>query len=223
MGQKLVIFDVDGTLLDTSDGIIASVEYVLEKYHLPEVSQEILESFIGPPVQDSFQRVFGVNEEQKNEMAETFRNQYKDNDLLKAVPYEGVHTLLQNLSGSGSKLAIATFKRQDYAETIVKHFGLDRYVPVICGSDFAGRLKKKDIIAEAVLKTGIKDLSQVVMIGDTELDCEGARNQGIKFIGVTYGYGYNKGERIIGDHVLGQADSLEQVYDILRSWLNDES
>ena len=82
----VVVFDVDGTLLDTSEGVLASVKYTIKEHNLPEIDEEVLKTFIGPPIQNSFSKVYGLKGDILQELATTFRNQYKDVDLLKAVP-----------------------------------------------------------------------------------------------------------------------------------------
>ena len=187
---KVVVFDVDGTLLDTSEGVLSSVKYTIEKYGLAPVPKTLLESFIGPPIQDSFARVYGLEGAVLQEIATTFRNQYKNVDLLKAVPYEGIYDVFDALVKVGIKPAIATYKRQDYALTIMRHFGFDQYTDIIFGADHENKLKKRDIIQMALNDSGVDNDKEAVMIGDSDNDAMGADAIGIKFIGVTYGYGF---------------------------------
>ena len=93
----VVVFDVDGTLLDTSEGVLASVKYTIKEHNLPEIDEEVLKTFIGPPIQNSFSKVYGLKGDILQELATTFRNQYKDVDLLKAVPYEGIYSVFEAL------------------------------------------------------------------------------------------------------------------------------
>lgn len=204
---KLVVFDVDGTLLDTSEGLVASVKYTIQKHNLPELSEEILKNFIGPPIQDSFAKAYGLEGEILQELATTFRNRYKDYDLLKAKPYDGIYEVFDKLSEQGIKLAVATYKRQDYAEMILKHFGFDKYTDILYGADHENKLKKKDIIEKCLTDAGITDPSEAVMIGDSENDVIGAMNIGAAFIGVTYGFGFKNHEEIEKYPVVGIADS----------------
>lgn len=151
---QLIIFDVDGTLLDTSEGLLASAAYAIEAMGFAVPQTEILKSFIGPPMQDSFEKTFALHGQRLADMTALFRQHYKDKDLLKAVLYPGIMELLSRLHECGFVMAAATYKRQDYAETIVRHFGLERYMEVICGSDFAGEWRKKDIIQHALEQAG---------------------------------------------------------------------
>lgn len=186
----IAVFDVDGTLLDTTEGVISAVNYTINKYNLPMLSDEQLRTFIGPPIQNSFQKYYNICGDQLQELAECFRTQYKDKDLLKAVPYKGIYDVLQKLKDSGIKLAIATYKREDYALTLLKHFEFDKYTSVIYGADNFNKLKKKDIIIKCMNDLGVYDYKKAVMIGDSDNDAVGARDIGMKFLGVTYGFGF---------------------------------
>ena len=185
-----VVFDLDGTLLDTSEGIFSSVGYVISTLGLPMPSPEVMRTFIGPPIQKSFMRVFGFSKEDGDKAANMFRDRYKDDDILLAVPYDGIFETIEKLKEGGVKCAVATYKRQDYAEKILKHFGFDRICDCICGSDFEGKLAKKDIIENAIGNMGVTDHSRVVMVGDSDNDAQGAEGINVPFIGVTYGFGF---------------------------------
>lgn len=94
---KLVVFDVDGTLLDTTEGVISAVKYTIKKHGLEELEENDLRKFIGPPIQDSFARQYGLEGEILQDLATTFRNQYKDVDLLKAKPYDAIYDIMDSL------------------------------------------------------------------------------------------------------------------------------
>ena len=207
----IVVFDVDGTLLDTSEGVLASVKYTIGKHNLPEIDEETLRTFIGPPIQDSFARVYGLSGEILQELATTFRNQYKDVDLLKAVPYEGIFDVFEALLANGIKPAIATYKRQDYATKIMQHFGFDKYTDIIYGADHENKLKKRDIIELALKDSGVSDFSKAVMIGDSDNDAIGAEGIGTEFIGVTYGFGFRSKEDVNKFKNVGSADTAKEL------------
>lgn len=212
---KLVIFDLDGTLLDTSEGILSAAKYAITTCGKNLPSQAVLDSYIGPPIQQSFAKTFGISGEELANMALCFRNRYKDYDLLKAKPYENIFTLCQKLLDVGFSLAVATYKREDYANILLKHFGFDKYMKVICGSDFAGQLTKADIIKKAIASAGIEDYKDVLMIGDTEHDAIGASALGLAFVGVTYGFGFKNRNELNGENIVGIADDTKQIGEIL--------
>lgn len=203
---KAAIFDVDGTLLDTTEGVLAAVQYTITEAGLPEIDRETLLTFIGPPVQDSFMRVYQVTKEKAQELATIFRNRYKDYELLKAFAYEGIYDVMEELSKRGIAIAVATYKRQDYAESILKHFHFDRYSDILYGADHENKLKKQDIIMLCMKDMGITDPSEVVMIGDSSHDAKGAQELGMDFIGVTYGFEFRTKEDVFAYPSIGYAD-----------------
>jgi phosphoglycolate phosphatase len=213
--ECLIIFDLDGTILDTSEGILSSAKFAINTmgYKMPD--EEDLKAFIGPPIQDSFAHTFNISGNRLKYMTEIFRNRYKSEDLLKAVPYNGIIDVFDNLKKSNFKIAIATYKRQDYAELIMKYFGFTNYTNIVCGSDFEGKLKKRDIINIALKKSCITENAKVVMIGDTIHDAEGAEQVGINFIGVTYGFGFKIVHEILNDNILGFAEKPKDILKIL--------
>ena len=189
---ELIIFDVDGTLLDTSEGVLAAVEYTIEKMKLKKLNKEDMLKFIGPPIQDSFQNIYNLKGDILQEIADIFRNRYSYVELLKAKPYNKIYETLDELKSLGIEMAIATYKRDDYALKIIKNFGFDKYTNIMYGSDHYNVLKKSDLIKKCILDSKCTDCSKIVMVGDTSQDAIGAQKNGIDFIGVTYGFGYNK-------------------------------
>lgn len=213
---ELLIWDVDGTLLDTSEGIISSAIYSIRKHSLDIPSEDVMKTFIGPPIQDSFQRVFKVKREEAMAMADDFRNYYKFKDLFKAKKYPHLDTTLNKITQMGVKQVVATYKRQDYANSIIDHFGLNKFMIIVCGADFEGKLNKSDIIQKAISKSGVSELRKIVMVGDTVNDLTGAQNLKIDFIGVLYGFGFKEYDSINYPHTVGIIDSVEKIIPLLR-------
>ncbi len=213
MGNRydLVVFDVDGTLLDTTQGVLSGVKYTIEKMGYPELKEEQMKSFIGPPIQDSFARTYGLQGPVLQELATIFRDRYSQADLLKAVPYDGIYKVFEKIQERGMKSAIATYKREDYAITLLKHFAFDRYTFVMYGADHENKRKKKDIIQMCMEALKIKDTKRAVMVGDTIHDALGAQELGMDFIGVTYGFGFGKGEDMSLAKAVGWADKPEDL------------
>lgn len=186
----VAIFDVDGTLLNTTEGVLSSVRYTIEKAALPQLTDDQLKTFIGPPIQDSFQKYYGISGERLQQLAECFREQYKNVDLLKAEPYPGIYEALQRLRENQIQLAVATYKRQDYARQLLRHFDFDKYTAVMYGADNYNQLKKSDIILKCMRAYGVKSPDRAIMIGDSANDAIGAEKLGIPFLGVSYGFGF---------------------------------
>ena len=209
----LVVFDVDGTLLDTSEGVLSGVRYTIEHFGYAPLTQTQLRKFIGPPIQNSFADAYGLKGDVLQEVATVFRTEYKEHGLLKAVPYDGIYEVFEGLRERNIISAIATYKREDYALTLLDHFHFDQYTKIMHGADHENRLKKSDIIRMCIEESGVKDLSRVLMIGDTDNDAAGAKAMGVDFLAVSFGFGYRKGERVSDYPSIGTADT---AYDILK-------
>lgn len=207
----IAIFDADGTLLDTTQGILHALNYTIKELGLPELSKEVILSLIGPPIQDSLGKTYGLEGEELAQAAQIFRNRYKDYDLLKAHPYEGIMDIFDELKKRDIKLAVATYKRQDYATDILNHFGFNRHTNLLFGSDFEGKLKKVDIIKKCLDEAGIIDYSRAVMIGDTAHDALGAKELGVDFIGVTYGFEFKSKEDVEQYPCIGSVDNAKDL------------
>lgn len=212
---KGAVFDLDGTLLDTSEGIKSAVRFAIDRFGLEPLSDERLNRFIGPPIQNSFAAAYGLTGQKLRELTEVFRDRYKSCDLLKAKPYEGIYDVFRTLLENGIKPAVATYKRQDYASEILIHFGFDKYTDIMYGADSDNKLKKKDIIEKALIDMGISNYSEAVMIGDTDNDAIGAAEIGTKFIGVTYGFGFKNAQDVSKFPNIGAAGSTSELTKIL--------
>ena len=188
----IIIWDVDGTLLDTSNGIFASARYIIQQRGFSIPAPQILATYIGPPIQKSFFDTLPVSVEEAHDMAEAFREHYKKYSLYKAHVYPEMSELLSLIKNNGMLQAVATYKREDYAEDLLRYFNLSDYMECICGSDYNGKLSKTDIIKKAMNQIAKDSSLNVVMIGDSMNDLKGAEDLGIDFIGVTYGFGFEK-------------------------------
>ena len=191
MKYRFVIWDVDGTLLDTREGLISAYRYALDALKLPSKTDEEICSYVGPTPQTIFKTRFGLNDEAAQQAANLFRDRYKTHDLLKARAYDGVYDVMDHLQKNNIKQAIATNKRQDYATEICQHFGFDKYCFPIVGADNENKLTKADLIKKCLETVNVTNLSEAVMIGDTQGDKTAAETVGIDFIGVKYGFGFN--------------------------------
>ncbi|MCQ2481964.1 MAG: HAD hydrolase-like protein [Clostridia bacterium] len=195
MGKyKAVLFDLDGTVLDTSEGILLSIEQTIEELGLKKIAEEDRFSFIGPPIEWSFEDKCGIEGEALTKACASFRDKYANYNILKAVPYEGIFDLMAALKVRGVKTAIATYKKESYAIGLLEHFGFNKYYDVVHGSDPKGELKKSDIIELCLKEMGIDDYSEVLMVGDSKHDAGGAAAINVDFAGVSYGFGFGPGK-----------------------------
>lgn len=206
---ELIIWDVDGTLLDTSPGLISSTLFMIEKLGLPPLDKDTLKSFVGPRIQDSLQRVYQLEGKELEEAANVFRTHYKEGDVLKASPYPGVYRVLEYIHNKGIKQAVATNKRQDFVDALLKKYNLYRYMETVCGTDFAGKLTKANLIEQCISQGNVLK-SRVLMIGDSDYDAEAASKTGIDFLAVTYGFGYKK-QTLNNSSAVMMVDTLNQI------------
>lgn len=183
-----LLFDLDGTLTDSAPGIMNCLRHALDimGYDMPEKP----ESFLGPPLQDSFAKYCGMNEKQVAEAVRLFRERYRDTGLFENSVYEGVPEMLNRLKASGKRLMVATCKADIYAERILDRFGLAGYFEFVGGAELGGARSEKWEVIEYVLgSTDITDRSGVLMIGDRKHDVIGAKKCGISCMGILWGYG----------------------------------
>ncbi len=207
----LAIFDLDGTLLDTTQGVVAAYKHTINRLGLPMIGDDELKSFIGPPVQEAFARRYGMEGEVLQELAGIFRDFYSTVTLFEAEAYDGIYTLFETFCKRGIKPSVATYKREDYALRLLKHFEFDKYTDIMFGGDHENKLKKKDIIEKCIAASGVNDKRKIVMIGDTISDAVGAELVGIDFIGVTYGFGFKTEEDRKDVKAQGFADSVPNL------------
>ncbi|MED0982499.1 HAD family hydrolase [Bacillus paramycoides] len=190
---KIFLFDLDGTLTDPKEGIINSVLYALEKMGIEEGKISELDSFIGPPIQQSFAERYNMSEIEIEQAVVYFREYLKKSGLLENKIYDGIPTLLQELKDAGNRLYVATSKPTIFAKQVIEHFQLTSFFEEIVGSNLDGTRIKKEEIIDHILQTNEElKKEEIVMIGDRKHDIIGANNNGIASIGVLYGYGSEK-------------------------------
>ncbi len=184
---KNIIFDLDGTLTDSGEGIINCAAMTLERFGLPVPDRETMRIFVGPPLHETFIK-FGIPAERTDEAVEIYRSRYTTVGKFENHPYPGVEKLLEALSNQGHHLFVATSKPEQVSVEILEKFGLARHFERICGASLdTSRSKKEDVIA--YLLTQVQDVRETVMVGDTAFDVIGAAVHSIPTIGVAWGYG----------------------------------
>ena len=184
------LFDLDGTLTDSAEGILRSARYALEQMGRAIPNDKILQRFLGPPLVVSFQEYCGMSKQEAEEATRIFRVRYTDIGLFENKPYEGVRQMLEKLKNAGIKLATATSKPEDYARRILDRFDLIKYFDFLGAATFDESRHDKIAVLDYTLKAlDIKDKSRVIMIGDRSNDIDGAHRFGLKCIAVRYGYG----------------------------------
>lgn len=214
MRYEYMLFDLDGTMVDSGTGITNSVMYALKKYGIDVKDRSELYKFIGPPLYDSFENYYGLTKEEAVAAVEYYREYYRTRGIFENLLYDGIKVLLKMLKDSGRTLIVATSKPTVFSKQILEHFDIAKHFTYIAGSNLDGTMVKKDeVIKRAIESCGITDLSKTVMIGDREHDVIGAKRMGVPSIGVLYGYGNrNELERAGADFI---ADTVDDVRSIL--------
>ena len=211
---KNVLFDLDGTLLDTSKGIIESVQYTIGVMNFCELSEQEMLSFIGPPLRQSFMKTCGCTAEEAQQATNVFRTYYQASAVLHAKQYEGILELCKTLASKYIKMGVATNKPQRFADALLNEFHLTPYFLSVCGADESGSLSKTDLIRLCMKRMEISE-TETVLIGDTENDAVGAQKAGVGFIAVTFGFGFKDAKELDDYHCIGIADTPLQVADII--------
>lgn len=209
-----ILFDLDGTLTDSKEGIINCVRYALESFGIHEEDMAVLLRFIGPPLADMFKETYGFTDEQTLAVVAKYRERYSTVGLFENSLIDGAEELLSALHKSGKRLVLATSKPFVFAERIIKEFGIDKYFDYAVGAELDGTLGRKDeVIQEVLRRAEIADLSKAVMVGDRKHDILGAKKCKIASVGVRCGYAEeNELEQAGADYI---CENLAELKDFL--------
>ena len=211
MALDAIYFDLDGTLTDPKPGITRSIQYALQKLDHPAIpTEDELTWCIGPPLRASFAKILGA-ETHADRAVSLYRERFSHIGLYENAVYDGISEVLTTLSRSGRRMFVATSKPHVFATRIVEHFGLRHHFEHVFGSELDGtRVDKSDLLAYA-LKIADVDPSKTLMIGDRSHDMVGAGRNGIKGIGVLYGYGSK--DELIGAGAVQVCATPQEILD----------
>lgn len=185
-----LLFDLDGTLVDSGEGIMKCAQYSLAHFGIEVADLQTLRPFVGPPLEDSYKVLYGFSDKDAMKAVEIYRERYFAKGWLEQHLYDGVVEFLEELRHRGYVMGIATSKMQIQADKVTSEFGLRHFFDFIAGRDDKGILHTKaDVINAALASQGIEDRSKILMIGDRKFDVQGAKECGIDSMGVLYGYG----------------------------------
>ncbi len=186
-----VLFDFDGTVVDTGEGILKSLQYSFEQMgrDIPDMSE--LKKFIGPPVYYSYTHYYGVSEQEVDEYIRKYRERYKIKGIYECALYDGMVSLLDRLKEKGIKLAVASSKPEHLIFSVADYLGITDKFDAIAGvkTDNSKHSTKAGIVLEAMKLLGAEDKSKVLMVGDRMYDIEGAKGAGVDSCAVLWGYG----------------------------------
>ena len=188
---RYILFDLDGTLTDSREGVVGSVKYALEKMGRPILPERELTKFLGPPLQEMFQELCGFTPEEAERGIELFRERYNTIGKFENDAAPGAVELLRELKERGYVLALASSKPEDMCHIICEHYGLAPWLDVIAGSPPGLDAEKADVIRSALDRLGVSgdNCRQVLMVGDRKYDVRGAAAFGIDCAGAEF-FGY---------------------------------
>lgn len=210
MRYDVVLFDLDGTLTESEPGILNCVQYAVEKMGFPIPAHETLKSFIGPPLLTSFEEACGMTREQAEQALQLFRERFDPIGWKENSVYPGIAPLLRTLKARGVRVGLATSKPVEFAHRILDYFGLTPYVDVVSAAPMkeTHHASKKELIAAALPG----QYTRACMVGDRLFDVEGAHDNGIEAVGVTYGYGAREElERAGADKIAASVEELSEL------------
>jgi phosphoglycolate phosphatase len=214
MKFKLVIFDLDGTLLNTSPGIFSSANNTMKQLGLqPEDDVNQLSKFIGPPIVQCFKKAFNLEDSLIKEAVEKYRIEYSLHGQYNAIEYPQVRETLVQLQAKGYLLAVGTLKHEEIATNMMNYFDFASFFSSIRGADIDSKLSKADIVGKVLEDLHIAPCD-AVLVGDTLHDLEGAREAGVGFIAVDYGFGFPRGQQVI-EGMLQIVSSPSELFTLL--------
>lgn len=186
----IYIFDFDGTLCDTTEGIFNSVIYSLECFGIKETDLEKLRFFVGPPLFESYKKLYSVSDDDAKWLIEKYRERYRVKAAEESQLYDGVAEMLRKLKAKGKKIAIASSKPQYFVDEISKHHDIYKYYDFVSAESFQNNHSSKEELINACLDYfGNPKKSTVLMTGDRFYDIDGANAVGIDSAGAVFGFG----------------------------------
>lgn len=210
--KKTILFDLDGTLTDSGEGIINCAILALKHFGLPIPSREALRVFVGPPLHESFIK-HGVPANKAEEAVSIYRSRYIPIGKFENTPYPGIRELLEVLKKAGHTLYVATSKPEQMSIDILEHFDLAQYFDKICGASMdTSRTNKEAVIAYLLKQCSTNE--KIIMVGDTKFDVIGAKAHNIPCIGVSWGYG--EVSEMLEAGACAIAESVPELLDMLR-------
>ncbi|MGN0483327.1 MAG: HAD hydrolase-like protein [Lachnospiraceae bacterium] len=209
MKKRVILFDLDGTIIDSQEGIMNCIRYALEAIGKEEPDDAKLRRFIGPPLDYSFREFYGFDEETIDFLVKKYRERYNPIGAFECKLYPEVKESLTRLKQAGYAIGLASSKPEVFCKKILDYHQITDLFSVITGSDFeGGRNTKAKVLIESLHRFSAKK-EEAVLIGDTRFDAEGAKEAGVSCIGITYGFGTR--EEMLSAGADKVFDSLKEV------------
>ena len=188
MKYRYLLFDMDGMLVDTREGILKCAQYALSAFGIHVDDLQTLTKFVGPPLSTSFRNFYGFSDKQTKEAVSIYRKRYSTNGQYECFVFDGVTDMLEALHAQGYRMCIATSKLEAYAKEMLLRLGISNYFEQIVGATLDDKISTKaEVIEEAIRRMNITDRNSALMIGDRKHDVLGAKNCGIDSFGVYMG------------------------------------
>lgn len=209
---EYILFDLDGTLTDPKEGITKSVQYALASVDIDEPDLDKLESFIGPPLHESFMEFYGFDRDMAMKLVEKYRERFNVTGIFENKIYPGIADMLKVLKEAGCKISIASSKPTVLVERILDHFDIRKYFDSVVGSNLDGTRTKKEEVVEEALRQLACVKEKTAMVGDRKFDIEGARAFGLIGVGVSFGYAQeNELEEAGADYIVDSVEELQKL------------
>ncbi len=212
--MKYIFFDLDGTLTDPALGITNSVAYALSNFGIEVQDRKTLNRFIGPPLVDAFMEYYGFSKEDAKRALGFYREYFAPKGIFENAVIDGIPSMLEALKTDGKKLYVATSKPEKFAVEILEHFSLDRYFDGIYGSTMDETRNKKDAVIAYALSMSGASATDSIMVGDRHHDIEGAKANGMRSVGVLFGYGSREELATAGADQI--AEDIKELQNILQ-------
>ena len=212
--MKAILFDLDGTLIDSSEGITKSTQYALAHYGIIENDLSKFYKFIGPPLVASFKKYYDFPEEQAVEAVAVYRERYNKIGLFECSLYPGVRECIEKLKAQGYLIGMASSKPEVSCRRILEHFGILELFDDVVGATFDGRIDtKEEVLNEVMRRWSDVPKDEMCLIGDTMFDVEGANQVGIRTVAVNFGFG--NVQEMIEAGAVAVCDDMEELPEIV--------
>ena len=210
---QTILFDLDGTLTDSGQGILNSIRYALTQLEHPIPDDHLLKTFIGPPLKTSFEQTLGMSLAESQAAIALYRDYFREKGIFENQIYPGIPELLADLKDQKKQLLVATSKPEVFAQQILEHFELSHFFEIIIGASMdSSRSKKSDVIAYALKNTDTINPAETIMVGDRKYDILGAKENQLASLGVLYGYGsFEELQAAKADYIAKSTEDLRKI------------